>query len=94
MRPVLLREAGEEEVALRVRVRVVQAASSWPEQPVLPASGRRVSEAAATKQKVPGGVEGRPGVGADVRGVGPEGCGSGSSRSGARVGARALRRER
>ena len=94
VRPVLLREAGEEEVALRVRVRVVQAAGPRPEQPVLPAAGRRVAKAAAAEQEVPGGVKGRPGVGADMRGVRPErgSCRGGRCRPG--VGAGALRRER
>lgn len=72
VRAVLLVDAGEQEVALSVRVRVVQAAGRRPEDAVLPAARRRLPEAAAAKQEVPGGVEGRPRVRADVRGVRPQ----------------------
>lgn len=75
MGAVLVVNAREEKVALSVRVWVVQTAGRRAEDAVLSAGRRRIPEASAAKQEVPGGVEGCPGVGADVSGVRPQGGG-------------------
>lgn len=83
MRPVLVVDPGEQDVALSVCVGVMEGSRRGAENAVLAAGRRGFSEAAAAKEKVPGGVERRARVRGDVGGVSPQSRGGVTGRLGA-----------